>query len=95
MLCLTSKRAAGISTRPGAGAAERELDLQMALGAALFANKSWSHSDIGEPMRAYRSSVGTSGITPVGSRRSAACMSTTWSYSTWRKRSILPRRGCG
>jgi tetratricopeptide (TPR) repeat protein len=27
--------------------AERELDLQMALGAALFATKSWSHSDIG------------------------------------------------
>jgi tetratricopeptide (TPR) repeat protein len=27
--------------------AERELDLQMALGPALFATKSWSHSDIG------------------------------------------------
>ena len=27
--------------------AERELDLQMALGAALFATKSWGHSDIG------------------------------------------------
>ncbi len=27
-----------------------------------------------EPMRAYRSSVGNSGITPGGSRRSAACM---------------------
>jgi hypothetical protein len=89
------QKSCGYFDETGAGAAERELDLQMALGAALFATKSWSHSDIGEPMRAYRSSVGTSGITPVGSRRSAACMSTTWSYSTWRKRSILPRRGCG
>ena len=56
--------------------AERELDLQMALGPALFATKLTATPTSAEPMRGPGSSVGNSGITPASSRRSAACIST-------------------
>ena len=75
--------------------AERELDLQMALGPALFATKSSTATPTSaEPMRGRGSSVGNSRITPGSSRRSAACSSTIRTYSRWRRRSILPRRRC-
>jgi hypothetical protein len=56
--------------------AERELDLQMALGSALFATKVRSHPDIGRAYAGPGSSVGNLGITAGNSRRSAACTST-------------------
>ena len=74
--------------------AERELDLQMALGPALFATKIFATPTLAEPMRGHGSSVGNSGITPGSSRRSAACMLHHLAYSRWRSRSILPRRRC-
>jgi predicted ATPase len=74
--------------------AERELDLQMALGPALVATKVRSHPASAEPMRGRWSSVGNSGITPGSSRRSAAYSSTLRIFTRWRKRSILPRRRC-
>ena len=49
----------------------------MALGPALFATKSSAATPTSaEPMRGPGSSVGSSGITPGSSRRSAACSST-------------------
>jgi len=75
--------------------AERELDLQMALGPALYAAKAYGHHPTSaQPIRGLGSSVGSSGMTPGGSRRSAACSSTMRTYSRWKRRSILPRRQC-
>ena len=52
--------------------AERELDLQMALGPALCATKISNHPDIGRTYARAWSFVGKSGIPPASSRRSAA-----------------------
>jgi hypothetical protein len=56
--------------------AERELDLQMALGPGLTATKSFSHPDIGRTYARAWSSVSNSMIIHASSRRSAACNST-------------------
>jgi hypothetical protein len=52
--------------------AERELDLQMALGPAQFATKLYNHPDIGRTYARTWELVGSSGIIRGSSRRSAA-----------------------
>src|SRR5215470_17963306 len=47
-----------------------------------------------KPMLGRGSSVSSSGITPGGSQRSAACRFTIRIYLRWRRLSILPRRRC-
>jgi predicted ATPase len=56
--------------------AERELDLQMALGPALVATKSYSHPDIGRAYARTWELCRHSGITPGSSPHSVACIST-------------------
>jgi hypothetical protein len=57
--------------------AERELDLQMALGPALLATKSYSHPDIGRTYARASQLCRQLEDHPRDSRRSAACSFTT------------------
>src|SRR5215813_7536022 len=74
--------------------AERELDLQMSLGPALFATKSYSHPDVG---RTYARAGELCRQLGYHSREFTALrglMLHHLNHSSWRSPGILPRRRC-
>ena len=74
--------------------AERELDLQMALGPALFATKTYIHPDIGRTYSRAWELCRQLGDHPREFTALRGLMLHHRTYSRSRRRSILPRRRC-